>query len=91
MSRTPSRAGRPTPAARVRVALGNGHDLDEDEQTKALDEQELAKLFAEIPAEWRLFFKLLAQSGPRIGEAIALEDPRRRGARLRGVGHRAFP
>jgi Phage integrase family len=39
---------------------------------KALTEEELGRLLAEIPAQWRLFFDLLAATGLRIGEAVAL-------------------
>ena len=39
---------------------------------KALTEEELRRLLAEIPSEWRLFFEFLAHTGLRIGEAIAL-------------------
>jgi integrase len=45
---------------------------EEDERVKALTENELRRLLAEIPAPWRLFFELLAQTDLRIGEAVAL-------------------
>lgn len=64
---------RSNPAAGVRLAINNGHaPLAEDGHVKALTEEELGRLLAEIPAEWRVFFELLAQTGLRIGEAIAL-------------------
>ena len=59
------------PSAGVRLAL-DGTGQAEDEQVKALAEEELGRLLAEVPAEWRLFLELLAQTGLRIGEAIAL-------------------
>jgi integrase len=43
-----------------------------DVRAKALTENELRALLAEVPDEWRLFFELLAHTGLRIGEAIAL-------------------
>ena len=39
---------------------------------KALSEPELQSLLNALPQEWRLFFELLAHTGLRIGEAIAL-------------------
>jgi integrase len=62
---------RANPSAGVRLAL-NGTGAQEDEHVKALTEEELGRLLAQIPEEWRLFFELLAQTGLRIGEAIAL-------------------
>ena len=62
---------RTNPAAGVRLAL-NGTGAQEDKHAKALTEEEFGRLLAQIPEEWRLFFELLAQTGLRIGEAIAL-------------------
>jgi integrase len=62
---------RSNPSAGVRLAL-NGTGQAEDEHVKALTEEELGRLLAEVPDQWRLFFELLAQTGLRIGEAIAL-------------------
>jgi integrase len=62
---------RSNPSAGVRLAIGNGNEAD-DGHVKALTEEELGRLLAEIPAGWRVFFELLAQTGLRIGEAIAL-------------------
>jgi integrase len=50
---------------------GNGYD-HADEQAKALTEEELGRLLDEVPGKWRLFFELLAQTGMRIGEAVAV-------------------
>lgn len=61
---------RSNPSAGVRLALTNGDT--EDEHVKALSEDELPRLLAELPDGWRLFFEFLAQSGLRIGEAVAL-------------------
>src|SRR5439155_11533041 len=44
----------------------------DDPQAKALTENELRALLAEVPAEWQLFFEFLAHTGLRIGEAVAL-------------------
>jgi integrase len=63
---------RSNPAAGVRLALNGTGQAEEDEQVKALTEEELGRLLAEIPEHWRVFFELLAQTGLRIGEAIAL-------------------
>jgi integrase len=60
---------RSNPTAGVRLALSIG---DVEEKVKALTEEELERLLAEIPAQWRLFFDLLAATGLRIGEAVAL-------------------
>lgn len=40
---------------------------------KALSEHELTLVLTAVPAEWRLFFELLAHTGLRIGEAVALK------------------
>lgn len=40
------------------------------EVVKALTEEELGRLLDALPAEWRLFFVFLAQTGVRIGEAV---------------------
>jgi integrase len=45
---------------------------EDDVRAKALTEEQLRTLLDEIPAEHRLFFELLAQTGLRIGEAVAL-------------------
>jgi integrase len=48
-------------------------DADGEEQkVKALSRTELAALLDESPDEWRLLFTLLALTGLRISEAIAL-------------------
>jgi integrase len=61
---------RSNPAAGLRIAQRvEQHD---EAQAKALTEEELRSLLAEVPAEWRLFFEFLAHTGLRIGEAVAL-------------------
>lgn len=46
--------------------------LDDDTKPKALTREGLGLLLAAIPAEWRLFFELLAHTGLRISEAVGL-------------------
>jgi integrase len=48
---------------------GRGWDF---EQGRVLTRLQLAALLAEIPAQWRDFFELLAVTGLRVSEAIAL-------------------
>jgi integrase len=48
---------------------GRGWDF---EQGRVLTRPQLAALLAEIPAQWRDFFDLLAVTGLRVSEAIAL-------------------
>ena len=62
---------RGNPAAGLRI-VQRVQDDDAEHMTKALTEDELRALLAEIPDEWRLFFEFLAHSGLRIGEAVAL-------------------
>lgn len=45
---------------------------DEEERVRALTHEQLAALLAELPDDWRLFFEMLAHTGLRISEAIAL-------------------
>jgi len=47
-------------------------EKDGAEQRRALDSGELAPLLRKCPAEWELFFRLLAMTGVRIGEAVEL-------------------
>jgi integrase len=42
------------------------------ERGRALTRDQLSRLLAEIPDEWQLFFQLLASTGLRVSEAIAL-------------------
>ena len=58
------------PTAGVRV--NRRADDDEEERALALTREQLAALLAELPDEWRPFFELLAHTGLRISEAIAL-------------------
>jgi integrase len=62
---------RGNPSAGLRIVQRVGDDSVEA-RVKALTEADLRALLAEVPDEWRLFFELLAHSGLRIGEAVAL-------------------
>jgi integrase len=69
---------RSNPAAGLRLAQRRPETVDGDdhlEQVKAMSEQELTKLLAQIAQdapEWTLFFRVLAWSGMRIGELVEL-------------------
>jgi integrase len=45
----------------------------EDEEVKAMSREELTALLGQFPETWRVFFWLLAATGLRISEAIALQ------------------
>jgi integrase len=66
---------RRNPCAGVTVTRPRS-DVDEDgveqAKVKALTPDELARLLAEIPEQHRLLFEVLAVSGLRIGELLAL-------------------
>ncbi|HVM17810.1 MAG TPA: site-specific integrase, partial [Gaiellaceae bacterium] len=66
---------RSNPAAGIRVARALDVDAAGQEQpaVKALTEDELRALLAELDGQWRLFVEFLAHTGLRIGEAIALQ------------------
>lgn len=62
---------RANPAANVRIAQPMpGHETT---RSKALTEAELRLLLVQVPDNWKLFIRLLACTGIRIGEAIALQ------------------
>ena len=61
---------RSNPAANLRLAQTCKHEATED--VKAMTATELADVVSEIPDAYRLFFRVLAESGMRIGEAIAV-------------------
>ncbi|HUA12394.1 MAG TPA: site-specific integrase [Solirubrobacteraceae bacterium] len=65
---------RHNPATGVRVTRPGAPVLEQDavEQRRAMDTRELAALLDACPADWRLFFRLLAMTGVRIGEAVEL-------------------
>jgi integrase len=62
---------RSNPTLGVRVARPTVREADE-EKAKALTPDELAALLEATPEPHRLFLRFLAQTGLRIGEAIAL-------------------
>lgn len=62
---------RSNPAAGVRIVQTVEEEGNEP-HAKALSEDELRALLAEVPNEWRPFFTFLAHTGLRIGEAVAL-------------------
>lgn len=61
---------RSNPAANVRVV--QAAQRESDKKPKAMTETELAAVIDEIPEASRLFFRFLAETGTRIGEAIAV-------------------
>jgi integrase len=63
---------RSNPATGIRIPAVVETESADAEQTKALTEDELGKLIEKAEPEWRLFVRLLADTGLRIGEAIAL-------------------
>ena len=62
---------RSNPAAGLRFAQRTVEDADE-EQAKALSPVELRALIEEVQPEWRLLVRFIAETGLRIGEAVAL-------------------
>lgn len=64
---------RSNPVRGVHIPAPKGSEnLDQEEKAKALTRAELALVLAALPAEWRLFFELLAHTGLRVSEAIGL-------------------
>jgi integrase len=65
---------RHNPATGVRIAQAGATPLERDaaELRRALDSDELARFLKACPQEWRMFFRLLAMTGVRVGEAIEL-------------------
>jgi integrase len=59
---------RVSPCAGLRLPSGT----TPDRHARALTEDELARLLAEVPEDWRLLVRFLSQTGLRIGELIAL-------------------
>jgi integrase len=62
------------PATGVRIVHADAIPVESDaaELRRALDSEELAAFLGACPDEWVLFFRLLAMTGIRIGEAIEL-------------------
>jgi integrase len=65
-------AGVALPARDERRAIAAGQDTDDLEQTKALTTDELAGFLAVCPPRWAVFFRVLAATGLRWSEAVAL-------------------
>jgi len=67
---------RSNPASGLRLAQRRPElNGDEPEQVKAMSEQELTQILAQVQSsapEWSRFFRVLAWSGLRIGEAVEL-------------------
>jgi len=63
---------RTNPAAGLRIAARHLEDETGEQHVKALNENELRAVLDEAPDQWRLLFAFLAQTGLRIGEAVAL-------------------
>lgn len=69
---------RDNPASRVVLPRRDpltmpGDDEDLEREVKALTRTELAAFLAIVHPEWRVFFRLLAATGLRISEALALD------------------
>jgi integrase len=62
-------AVRSNPTRSVRIG---GREEAGAREIRALTRAELARLLDHMPADWRLLFELLAQTGLRISEAIGL-------------------
>jgi integrase len=64
---------RVNPCAGIRVPRAERVDEDDEAGPKALTPDQLRALLDAAPADWRLLFELLAHTGLRISEALALE------------------
>jgi integrase len=64
---------RSSPATSVRVPRPRLLSDDQKERAKALSSDEIATLLDKTADEWRPFVGFIAQTGVRIGEAVALE------------------
>ena len=62
---------RSNPCTGVRLPAAAVEEADQG-KAKALTEQQLQALLAAAPPQWRLLFRFLADTGLRIGEALAL-------------------
>jgi integrase len=62
---------RSNPATGIRLPRPAA-DEAEEEESKALTEEQLGQVIAASPPEWRTFVRFLAETGLRVGEAIAL-------------------
>jgi integrase len=60
---------RSNPCAGIRLAGGT----TPERHVRGLTEEELSRVLAEVPAQWRLLVRTLSQTGLRIGELVALQ------------------
>lgn len=63
---------RSNPCAGLRLAGRRPPGEEPADATRALTDEQLARLIEETPEEWRLLVRFLAQTGLRIGELVAL-------------------
>jgi integrase len=63
---------RVNPTAGLTLSRRRKDDSGEDENVKALTEDELEAFLAAVDPAWRFFFEFLSQSGLRVREAIEL-------------------
>jgi len=63
---------RSNPCSSIRISRQAAADVD-DEKVKALTEDELQRFLAKVDQAYRPLFELLAHTGLRISEALALE------------------
>ena len=62
---------RSNPAAGLRLRFnGNGDEEHDEEEVKALTEEELGALLGKLDPRHRFFFRFLAETGLRISEAV---------------------
>jgi integrase len=64
---------RSNPAREIDLPHRPTAEESEDDEVRAMSREQLAVLLALIPADHRLFFRLLAATGLRISEAVALQ------------------
>jgi integrase len=64
---------RSNPAREVDMPHRPTAEDSEDEEVRAMTRDELATVLALLPDRWRLFFTVLAATGLRVSEALALQ------------------
>lgn len=65
-------SGNPTLGVRINARRDASHE-DEADPAKAMTREQLARLLAAVPNQWRLLFELLSHTGLRISEALGLD------------------
>src|SRR5262249_2608027 len=63
---------RSNPALGLRLTINSAQPEDTEEKVKALTEQELARLLAQVPGQWWLLITVIAHCGLRVSEALPL-------------------